>query len=155
MTNRDFFRTPERVQALSKELSAWEGTPFRHRCGVKGLGVDCIHMVCHVLINLGAVPANIMRHVPGYPRDWHLHKRNTLLQDMIEKHLDVRQVPIAEMKDGDIVIYRFGRSNSHAAIYCGGKIYQAVEGSGVTRSSASDKQWNKRIRRVYRLGEGD
>jgi len=156
---RYWFDDKERVRALRAELESWRGTPFRHKCGVKGLGADCIHMVCHALINVGAVPAGIMRRVPDYPRDWHLHTRNTLLQDMIEKHLPVDRVPVARedisaLRDGDIVLYKFGRSNSHAAIICGGTIYQVIEGVGFAAASLSDRQWNHRIRRAYRLTGG-
>lgn len=158
-----FDNDPRRAAALATELEGWAGTPYRHHCGVKGLGADCIHLVCHVLVNVGAIPGSVLRHVPDYPRDWHLHRQNTLLQDMIEKYLLVERVSIdmasagfveGVLIDGDIVVYRFGRSNSHAAVYCRGAIFQAIEGVGVASASLSDRQWHSRIRRVYRLLQG-
>ena len=68
-----YFEPIERQLKLKASIDSWIGTPFRHRCGVKGLqgGVDCIHFVAEVFKEVGLIDHY---EVPKYAKDWHLHK---------------------------------------------------------------------------------
>jgi cell wall-associated NlpC family hydrolase len=142
-----FFDDSDRQAELGRELLSWEGTPFRHWAGVKGRGCDCIHLVVRILEHFGFGPLRI----PKYDKDWHLHRGNQLLLDGIEAQLDTVEVTSAEVADGDIVLYQFGRALSHGGIYFGGEVYQAVFGAGVVRLGWGDAQWRRRVRKILRI----
>ena len=63
-----YFRTPERIEALQRQLQQWAGTRWAHagtrpnqmRCGVTG---DCLFWV-HAFKAIGALPAHI--EIPDY-----------------------------------------------------------------------------------------
>ena len=124
-----FFSDPERRVELGRELLSWEGTPFRHWSGVKGRGCDCIHFVARILEHFGLGPFRIKR----YDKDWHLHRKNEQLLEGIKAQLDHVEVTPAEVNDGDIVLYQFGRALSHGGIYYQGSVFQAVTGAGVVQ----------------------
>ena len=141
-----FFDDPERRAELGRELAAWEGTPFRHWSGVKGRGADCIHFVARILEHFGLGPFRIKK----YAKDWHLHRANELLLEGITEQLDHVKVRPAEIQDGDIVLYQFGRALSHGGIYFQGDVFQAVTGAGVVRLAWEDRQWRRRVRKILR-----
>lgn len=151
--NPYFFDSPESIDALRVVVNSWKGTPFKHKTVVKGIGVDCIHFVVACLVEVGYLRSSIWAKVPDYPRDWHLHRDSTLLNDMLLRYLNVEECSRDDLRDGDLVLYRFGQSNAHAALYLDGKVYQSVEGRGVMLTNLSaNRDFRKRaIRRVYRL----
>jgi NlpC/P60 family putative phage cell wall peptidase len=101
--------TPTQERIIIEALS-WEGTPYHHHARIKGVGVDCAMLLCEVFEVAGLVP-----HVdPGnYPPDWHFHQNGEMYRDWLEKYaIQVEGEPQA----GDVVLYKFGRVGSHAAI---------------------------------------
>jgi len=120
----------DKQEELQQELESWVDTPFRHHQGVKGTGVDCIHLVARVLEHFGFGPFRI----PDYARDWHLHQEHELLRDGIFAQLDVDEIPLdEEPKNGDILLYKFGRAAAHSGIYFDKYIYHAIIGVGVVK----------------------
>jgi cell wall-associated NlpC family hydrolase len=117
---------------------------------VKGLGADCIHFVARVFEEMGVLRwrKNL---IPLYPRDWHLHDTRELLKESLERELPGEWVDKdAPRKNGDIILFHYGRASAHAAIYFGGYFYQSHDGAGVRKLSADDNS-KKRIRFVYRV----
>jgi hypothetical protein len=82
-----YFEEIEKQKQLKKILDEWLNTPFRHHCGVKGLGCDCIHFVACVLDELGILILT-KKTIPDYPKDWHLHNTRELLEEGIIKNLN-------------------------------------------------------------------
>lgn len=124
--------TEARRRVLEAAL-AWVGTPYHHHGRVKGVGVDCVHLLCAAYEEAGVMPP----FDPGnYPRDWHQHRSeerylNGLLQ------AGARQVD--EPLPGDVLLWRFGRTYSHAGIYLGqGQAVHACVGVGVIVSGLSE-----------------
>lgn len=145
-----YFEDVERQDRLRLVLEEWRGTPFRHWAGVKQVGCDCIHLVARVLEELGLGPFKL----PRYPSDWHLHKEDTRLIDGISNGLNVEKLSEhASMLNGDIVLYRFGKSSSHAAIFCDDHVYHAVSGVAVVRTAWNDPYWRRRRKLVLRICE--
>ncbi|MBU2548356.1 MAG: C40 family peptidase [Proteobacteria bacterium] len=145
-----FFSSPSSQALLKAELDSWLGTPYRHWCGVKGKGADCIHFVLRVYQALGLVQWR-RGLVPEYPADWHLHNTGELLLDGVVRELNVEPVDPDSPQNGDLVLFRFGKAVSHAAIYFEGGLYQSMTGYGVRRLSWKDAVWFKRRTHVFRL----
>lgn len=111
----------------------WVGTPYHPHGRIKGVGVDCVHLLCAVYEEAGVAP-----HCdPGdYPRDWHQHRNE-------ERYLSglvcngAREVD--DPQRGDIVMWRFARTFSHAGIYIGDDmVVHACVGMGVIVSGMSE-----------------
>ena len=144
------FDDEEKRKQLKEILDSWIGTPFRHRSGVKGLGVDCAHFIACVIEEMGILRwrKNL---IPDYPHDWHLHNTRELFKESIEKELPVESISIDDVRDGDLVLLHYGKAASHGAIYFEGYLFQAMERVGVCRLWMKEKSLMKRIRYVYRI----
>jgi cell wall-associated NlpC family hydrolase len=122
-----------------KEALTWLGTNFHHEGMVKGAGVDCGMLLVAVYRAVHVIPEFTIEH---YAYQWHLHRTE-------EKYLDyLRQfaleIPEGEQQAADVVIWKLGRTYSHAAIITDwpGIIHSAV-GFGVVLDHAEN---NLRLR---------
>ena len=145
-----YFEGIEEQNKLKTILDEWLNTPFRHHCGVKGLGCDCIHFVACVLDELGILILT-KKTIPDYPKDWHLHNTRELLEEGIIKNLNVEKISLSNPVNGDLICSHFGTAASHAGIYFDGYIYQALNGIGVRKINFNDKKFRKRMRFAYRI----
>lgn len=91
------------------EALTWKGTPFVHRAGVKGHGCDCLFFFLRVYQAVGLVGEVEM---PDYPQDWHFHHSEELYLEGVKKYLREVTAPLP----GDVALYTFGRTVSHAAL---------------------------------------
>ena len=135
---------------LGRVLEEWKNTPFRHHCGVKGCGTDCIHFVLRVLQEVGAVPPGEII-LPEYPKDWHLHRKEEWLLPEVKRLLNVEEVALFLPIDGDIFLYKYGHVCSHASIYYDGRLYQSLTRVGVKRLAFADRTWHKRKKHSFRV----
>lgn len=146
-----YFDDKRHVTKLRRILEEWLGTPFRHQCGVKGMGCDCIHLVLRVYEEMGLIRFPSKR-MPDYPRDWHLHNTTELLADGIERTMPVdRLEPVNAPMAGDILLSKYGRASSHSGIYCDGYVYQALNGMGVHKIDLNYKPYRNRMTHLYRM----
>jgi cell wall-associated NlpC family hydrolase len=143
-----YFENIEEKDRLKKILDSWISTPYRHACGVKGLGCDCIYFVARVYEEMGLLN-NVI--IPKYPKDWHLHNTRELLEEGIIKNLNTEKVSLFDFMSGDIICSHYGKAASHAGIYFDGYIYQALNHIGVCKINANDKKFKKRMRFAYRI----
>jgi len=149
-----FEARPEMVDKLGDILKSWEHTPYRHYCGVKKKGVDCIHFVLRVYEELGVVAPRQIK-IPYYPPDWHLHREEELLLKTFMTHPivrpRVRRVNPNEPLEGDIIIMKYGRVDSHGGIYYGSRVWHAITKIGVQASHVCDRMWSKRVTHAFRV----
>lgn len=145
-----YFAGTEKQERLKKILEEWLGTPFRHRCGVKGLGCDCIYFVARVFAEEGLLKWR-KGMIPDYSRDWHVHNTRELLKEGVLKNGNVEKVPLFDLKNGDIILSHHGKASSHAGIYFDGYVYQSIIKVGVCKINFSDKSFRKRMKFAYRL----
>lgn len=98
--------------AVAEEARSWIGTPFHHAARIKGAGVDCAQLLLAVFIGCGllAEPA-----IDPYPPQWFLHQDRERMLEIVAPACEKRPVGAAPAP-GDIMLFRFGRSVSHAAI---------------------------------------
>ena len=133
-----FFDNLKDIKRLGKILNSWVGTPHRHRCCVKGEGVDCICFVGCILMEMGIIESFFC---PDYAPDWNLHRGEELIKNGIEKQLSCVEVLNAGIPmDGDIILYKYGRVSAHAAIYYEENIYQCTRNNGVGNIPWDTKQ---------------
>ncbi|HET8688175.1 MAG TPA: NlpC/P60 family protein, partial [Methanosarcina sp.] len=83
----------------------WLGTPWRHNCQVKGVGVDCINF-------LEAVAKESGYDIPPIPS----HYGRTAIDDGIREYLNQYFIPSHTITTGTILLFQFGGYNNHVAI---------------------------------------
>lgn len=128
------------------EAETWLRTPWHHRARVKGAGVDC----AQYLVGVYAGAGQIAEFDTGeYPEDWMLHQEEELFLPWIERYMDQVDEPGA----GDLVLWRFGRRFSHAAIVVEWpRIIHAYRKEGaVVWGDGSVPELMRRARRFYTL----
>ena len=145
-----YFEDEEKQKELKGVLDEWHGTPYRHHCGVKGLGCDCIHFVAKVFEEMGIFKwrKNI---ISDYPRDWHLHNTRELLCEAIERELKVEKFELNNLMNGDITISHYGKAASHAGIFFDEHVYQAINRVGVCKISFNDRLLRRQMKFAYRI----
>jgi NlpC/P60 family putative phage cell wall peptidase len=91
------------------EARTWLLTPYRHGADLRGVGVDCGMFIVRIFVDLGLTPPFDPR---PYAPDWMIHRNE-------EKYLDFfnsRCAPGSDPRPGDIALFRYGRSYSHAGV---------------------------------------
>lgn len=129
---------------LIAEIESWIGTRWIHGQCLKGIGVDCVRFVCAIGKFAGWVDKKYT--VPVYNKDWALHNTATMLEDEVCKFCDKT---IGPYQVGDIMLFIYARSASHAGIYIGGnKMVHSYQGGGVVKSDL--KHYMKYLHSVWR-----
>lgn len=91
------------------EAADWLGTPFHHGQMLKHVGVDCARLLVGVYTAVGIVEKiGIQKYSPN----WFLHENESRLEKVLERYCVKIDVP----KDGDIAVFKYGRTASHAGI---------------------------------------
>jgi len=145
-----YFEDKNNQERLFQEMKEWMDTPFRHLAGVKQVGADCIHFVCGVYENIGAVKdASVF--IPRYTRDWCQHSDEQKLYNGIRRKKEFVEVGIQSPMNGDLLLYQFGKAASHCGIYFEDQVYQALERIGVHKLAFEDQMWRRRLRFGFRV----
>jgi cell wall-associated NlpC family hydrolase len=97
-----------RVVAIAR---SWIGTPFHHNARIKGVGVDCAQLLAAVFAEAALEDATL----PEYSADWFLHEDRERYLDEMDRYT-VAVAEGAPVELGDIPMFRYGRSVSHAGI---------------------------------------
>lgn len=96
-------------RAVLAEARTWLETPFHHGSRLKGVGVDCAQLLIAVYHAAGVTPLID----PGYyAQDWFRHERRERIVEILERFM----IPVSTPQAGDVVLFRYGRALSHAAI---------------------------------------
>lgn len=130
------------------EARRWLGTPYHAQAMVMGVGVDCAMLLVAVYHAVGLIPSIEPR---PYPPDWHLHRSD-------EKYLGWLQqfcVEVAVPRPGDVIVWRYGRCFSHAAIAIGdGEIIHAYRRKGCVLGRDDEPEFRQRPRLAFSLFGG-
>lgn len=114
--------TEDEQRAQVRDIArTWIGTPYHHRAGVKGVGVDCARILIEVFAEAGLMERF---NPPKYSRDWHLHRNEEVYLANLEVHISkpikeaISPFHLGEYKPlmGDVLVFRVGRTFSHSAI---------------------------------------
>lgn len=116
--------TPQEARerlAVVNAARRWIGTPYHHRASVLGAGVDCAQLLRCAYLEAGLITDFEQ---PLYNCDWHLHRNEEKYLAVVESYApaiddDIRSLnerPDLVVAPGDILMWRVGRTFSHAAI---------------------------------------
>lgn len=148
-----FFEDKEKEKELKIILDEWKNTPFRHKCGVKGLGCDCVHFGIRVFEEFGLIDLTKVK-LPDYPRDWHLHNTREALQEALLQYMNVVEVDLnGELMNGDIILSHYGNASSHVGIFYDDHVYQSIVKVGVKCIHFNDKKFRSYMKFAYRVKE--
>lgn len=90
-----------------RESLTWIGTPWQHGQGLKGVGVDCVHLPLRVAQALGLIDTS---YTPApYSQQWHLHKRrgeDEMLLGILAQ-FPLVEIPKAQRQPGDLLVFRW------------------------------------------------
>lgn len=145
-----YFEDIDKQKQLLDILESWIGTPYRHRCGVKQMGCDCIHLHIAILTELGLLHLK-PKDIPHYPRDYHIHSTRSLMVESIEKYLNVEKVN--NLMNGDILCFKFGKAAGHAAFWFNGYLYESLNKMGVVKTNFNNSQWKNKLTNTFRILE--
>lgn len=146
----NYFESLEKQDQLKKVLDSWIGTPFRHQCGVKGLGCDCVYFVARILEEVGILTWH-KDLIPDYSKDVPLHDSHELFEERLLQNTKAEKVEFNDLRNGDVVLFHSGKAASHGAFYFDGYMYQALNKVGVCKIRFSDKLLKKRAKFAYRV----
>ena len=150
-----YFNSKKRVERLRIEAESWYKTPYKHRAMKKQRGCDCIHFVIGLFKPFGILPVNT-KTIPEYSRDRHLHNTQSLLSDNFKKYKNFKDVFIDGKKDfmdGDVLLFKVGKTIGHAGVFCNGFVYESIVGSGVRKLTFGNNGWHKRLKKIMRCYE--
>lgn len=132
-------------EAIVAEALTWVGTPYQDLQALKGPqgGVDCVYLLLGVAQAVGALPATYPR--PVYSPQWHLHQAREVYLEALEA-VGCRPVAWTERQPGDMVLFRFGHTASHAAILVTPtEIVHAHSRRGVLRQPVPGSWWARLV----------
>jgi cell wall-associated NlpC family hydrolase len=89
----------EQRQAVIAEALTWIGTPFLMNAEVKGIGVDCAHLLVACYRKAGVKTED----APRATRDWHLHTKEQKYLGILDRHCN----RVKDPQPGDIAAFRF------------------------------------------------
>ena len=99
--------------AVVAEAMTWLGTNYHAHARIKGVGVDCAQFVLGVYtVALGITEPEI----PPYAIDWFMHSSQEKYLEGLAPYMMERSHLPPDALPGDLVLFRFGRANSHAGI---------------------------------------
>lgn len=139
-------RQTDQAEHIVATALSWVGTPYRHQASRKGVGCDCLGLLCGVWRELyGSEPER-----PGpYSADWAEAGGGDRLLAAARRHC--RERPADDPCVGDIVLFRWRRHlpAKHVGILTAADAFvHAYEGHAVL-VSALVPQWRRRIAAVF------
>jgi len=132
MTRRDEFVAAAR---------SYIGTPFHHQGRVPGVGLDCAGVIVCAAKECGYEIVD----VAGYGRI----PANGMLERMVAQHCD--SIPFDQVKNGDILLFRFRQEPQHLAVFANGKLIHAYSSIGRVVEHGMDAAWHERLVGCYLL----
>ena len=139
-------------QEVIKNAHNWIATPYQHQAGIRKQGVDCAMLIACVALESGLVTKQEFKKIPPYPSDWHLHRDNPILLDVLQS-FGCKEKNKNKLYPGDILVFKLGRTASHLGIYTGENYFIHAYGGGVgkvTKNSLTGK-WEKRLFGLYKF----
>lgn len=100
--------------AVVAEALTWRLTPYHHDARIRGVGVDCAHLLIGVFAAVGMIAEF---DPPYYPRDWMMHRDEERFLETMRDHAVREFDPACERPmAGDAVLYKVGRCFAHGAV---------------------------------------
>ena len=103
----------EKREEIIKEARSWLNPPtaYHHQARLKGVGVDCAQFLIDIYFKCGLIPD---LKITDYSMQWALHHNDEKYLGWVKKY--AVEISEAEVKPGDIALFKFGRVIGHGAI---------------------------------------
>ncbi len=142
--------TKDEEKKFIAECRSWLGTKWQHSVSSKGSGVDCVQFMVAIAKEMGWVDKSLK--IAPYPRDWALHRSQSILFEGLEKFCIRVNLHLLEI--GDILVYKFDKCNSHVAYYIGdNKAIHSHITSGVVEYNIFEPKFRKQLSCAMRWRE--
>jgi len=130
----------------------WLGTPYQHQACVKDYGVDCAMLIAGVARDSNLIKPNDFKQIPPYPSDWHLHRENPILLDVLES-FGCKSKQINKKHPGDILVFKLGKTASHLGILVHDNLFIHAYGGGVGKVAINSLtgKWENRLCGLYKF----
>lgn len=141
----------EQRAAIVAEALSWERTPYAGHARIKGVGVDCAMLPALVYEATGYCPEVN----PEYSEQWMQHRDEEIYLAEIKRW--AHEIDEADLKAGDLVVWRFGRTYSHSAIVIDPPIvlHAVINAGAVVRADMNrDAELVHRPRRYFSVIKG-
>ena len=144
-----FYNTPARQVELTEAAQRWLGTPFHPHACLRGVGVDCAHLVLSILQETGAIKDWAL---PDYTMDGGDHRDTSLVTEWLEGNPRFQSLPEGEPAlPGDLVCFRLGRVPHHVGLVIApNRFIHAMRNYGVIQSQLDDPTFAKRLTATFR-----
>ena len=137
---------------IVRQARTWLGTPFHHQARLKAVGCDCLGLIVGVVDELGLKDSS---GTPLAAYDEVTYSREpdgAYLTQKLVGLLD--EVPIAEMRAGDLALFRVRENPQHLAILTDyentiGMIHCFAQARRVVEHRLDD-DWKSRLLKVFR-----
>jgi cell wall-associated NlpC family hydrolase len=134
-------------QQIVDEAKTWLGTKWHHEARIKGAGVDCGLYLLETYKNVGLVEDIKVDH---YPKDFMFHRNEEFFIELIQ--LFSHEILEPPYLPGDVIIFRFGRIFSHAAIILDWPniIHSDAKARCVCIEDVEKSRWSNKLKKVFR-----
>jgi cell wall-associated NlpC family hydrolase len=138
----------EQRAAVIAEGCSWLGTPWVHQANIKGEAVDCAMFLISVFFRAGVIGPFDPR---PYPRSWFVHQDEERFLNSIVNHFGCKEIPPADARPGDLLMYRIGRCYAHGTILIAPKmvIHAFAENGQVIYTETFDPKLASREPRAF------
>jgi cell wall-associated NlpC family hydrolase len=141
------FATPERQQALLRIARSWIGTPFHPHGRIRGVGVDCVHLLAEIYREAGHLPDYTF---PDYAMGSGEHLKASQVQAWLDTSPRFAHVE-GNPQAGDVACFRLGRVAHHVGLVTDRETFiHALRTAGVIESMLEDPTYAKRLVALYR-----
>ena len=140
-------QTSTLADRIVKEALEWEGTPYHHQAGLKGVGTDCAYFVGKVAENIGLIEKF---KTDPYSIEWHWHSHEEKMCNIVES-FGLERV-YDDPQPGDILAFQYGRVCSHLGIMLPNNqfIHAHIKAGRVIVNNLNG-DFAERLKRVYRF----
>lgn len=118
---KEFFNTPERIDALHAEAAKWKGTPWLPNSASQGRGVSCHNLPRSIYIACGAL-------APGFPivvgnPTQDAHSKISRMESFNDGRKEFQRATLDDIKAGDLLGIRIRRCIDHLGVALGGGVF--------------------------------
>jgi cell wall-associated NlpC family hydrolase len=143
-----FYASADRQRHLAQVARSWLGTPFHPHAAIRGVGVDCVHLLAEIYREAGLFAGY---ELPRYTMDGGDHADSSQVLSWLEAHPNFQRVERAHLATGDLVTFRLARVAHHVGLVLEPPAFiHSIRGYGVIESRLDDPTYAKRLERVYR-----
>jgi cell wall-associated NlpC family hydrolase len=140
----------DRQRHLAHVAQSWLGTPFHPHAAIRGVGVDCVHLLAEICREPDLFAGY---ELPRYTMDGGDHTDASQVLSWLEAHPRFRRIDLASeaLAAGDLITFRLGRVAHHVGPILSQKTFlHAIRDCGVLESRIDEKTYARRLLQAYR-----